>query len=51
MRTGAASPWLDRAQRSYALGLADDWNERLEVLCYVRIHRSPEVGVRGLLLR
>jgi len=32
---GAASPWLDRAQRSYALGLADDWNERLESWCYV----------------
>ncbi len=32
----AAAPWLDAAEREYALDLADDWNERLESWCYVR---------------
>jgi len=48
----AASPWLDRAQRSYALGLADDWNERLESWCYVEdTPLAREVGVRGYYVR
>lgn len=31
----AAEPWLDEADRAYALDLADDWNERIEEWCYV----------------
>ena len=43
----AASPWLDREQRSYALGLADDWNERLESWCYFEdTPLARELGVR-----
>ena len=48
----AAGPWLSSAQRSYALGLADDWNERLESWCYVEdTALAREVGVRGYYVR
>jgi glucoamylase len=48
----AAAPWLEAAQRSYALALADDWNERLESWCYVEgTELSREVGVRGYYVR
>ncbi len=44
----AAAPWLESEQRSYALGLAEDWNERLESWCYVEdTALAREVGVRG----
>jgi glucoamylase len=48
----AATPWLDPAQRRYALALADDWNERLESWCYVEdTPLAREVGVRGYYVR
>jgi glucoamylase len=48
----AAGPWLSPAQRSYALALADDWNERLESWCYVEdTALAREVGVRGYYVR
>lgn len=31
----AGADWLGEDERQYALDLADDWNERLESLCYV----------------
>lgn len=48
----AAAPWLEPAQRSYALGLAEDWNERLESWCYVEdTALAREAGVRGYYVR
>jgi glucoamylase len=48
----AGAPWLSSAQRSYALALADDWNERLESWCYVEdTALAREVGVRGYYVR
>jgi glucoamylase len=48
----AAAPWLDGAQRGYALALADDWNEQLERWCYVEdTALAREVGVRGYYVR
>jgi glucoamylase len=48
----AAAPWLSDAQRSYALELADDWNERLESWCYVAdTALAREVGVHGYYVR
>jgi glucoamylase len=31
----AGAVWLEPADREYALGVADDWNERLESFCFV----------------
>jgi glucoamylase len=48
----AAAPWLPPAERAYAEGLADDWNERLESWCYVRdTPLSRELGVEGYYVR
>ncbi|HEY2591087.1 MAG TPA: glycoside hydrolase family 15 protein, partial [Steroidobacteraceae bacterium] len=48
----AAVPWLDSAQRAYAHGLAEDWNERLENWCYVEdTPLAREVGVPGYYVR
>jgi glucoamylase len=44
----AAGPWLEPEERSYALELADDWNERLESWCYVEdTELAKTFGVRG----
>ena len=48
----AGAGWLEEAERQYALDLADDWNERLEGLCYVT--GTPlclELGVSGYYVR
>ena len=48
----AAEPWLDGAERTYALDLADDWNARLESWCYVAGTRlAAEAGVAGYYVR
>jgi glucoamylase len=48
----AAGPWLEPAERDYALELADDWNERLESWCYVEdTELAVESGVRGYYVR
>jgi glucoamylase len=48
----AAFPWLDEAERDYAAGLADDWNERLESWCYVAdTPLARETGVAGYYVR
>lgn len=48
----AAAPWLEGAQRSYVLALADDWNERLESWCYVEgTPLALELGVPGYYVR
>jgi glucoamylase len=48
----AAEPWLEAAERDYALGLADAWNERLESWCYVRqTDLARELGVQGYYVR
>jgi len=48
----AAAPWLEAAERQYALELADDWNERFEAWCYVRdTALAREVGVAGYYVR
>jgi glucoamylase len=48
----AGAPWLEPEQRSYALELADDWNEQLETWCYVEDSAlSRELGVRGYYVR
>jgi glucoamylase len=48
----AATPWLEPAQRRYALSIAADWNERLECWCYVEdTELAREVGVRGYYVR
>lgn len=48
----AGSGWLEESERHYALGLADDWNERLESLCYVTgTPLARELGVDGYYVR
>jgi glucoamylase len=48
----AAGPWLESAERGYALDLADDWNERLESWCYVEdTELARTLGVRGHYVR
>ena len=48
----AAAPWLQDGEREYALGLADDWNERLESWCYVRdTQLARRHGVDGYYVR
>lgn len=48
----AAGPWLEPEERSYALALADDWNERLESWCYVEdTELAARIGVRGYYVR
>jgi glucoamylase len=48
----AGAPWLEDAERAYALSLADDWNERLEGLCFVRgTPLAKEMGVDGYYVR
>ncbi len=48
----AAAPWLDEAERLYALDLADDWNERVEEWCYVTgTPMAEEMGVDGYYVR
>lgn len=48
----AAGPWLESEERSYALELADDWNERLESWCYVEdTELAGKLGVRGYYVR
>lgn len=48
----AAAPWLDDAEREYALDLADDWNERIEEWCYVTgTPMAAQVGVAGYYVR
>ena len=48
----AAGPWLESAEREYALELADDWNERLESWCYVEdTELAAKAGVRGYYVR
>lgn len=48
----AAGPWLEPEERSYALELADDWNERLESWCYVEdTELAKTFGVRGYYVR
>jgi len=48
----AGAVWLEPSERDYVLGLADDWNERLEAFCFVtgtpiaRLH-----GVDGYYVR
>ena len=48
----AAAPWLDEAERDYALDLADDWNERVEHWCYVvGTPLAKQAGVEGYYVR
>ena len=48
----AAAPWLDEPARSYALDLADDWNERIEEWCYVSgTPLAASAGVAGYYVR
>jgi glucoamylase len=48
----AGAPWLEPPERDYALGLADDWNERLESFCYVRgTPLAKREGVAGYYVR
>ena len=48
----AAGPWLEADERSYALELADDWNERLESWCYVEdTELAGKCAVRGYYVR
>jgi glucoamylase len=48
----AGAPWLEPAERDYALSLADDWNERLESFCYVTDTPLAKTrGVRGYYVR
>lgn len=48
----AGAGWLEEDERHYALGLADDWNERLESFCYVTdTPLSRELGVEGYYVR
>jgi glucoamylase len=48
----AAAPWLDEADRDYALDLADDWNERIEEWCYVAgTPMAADLGVAGYYVR
>ncbi|HEX4269429.1 MAG TPA: glycoside hydrolase family 15 protein [Steroidobacteraceae bacterium] len=48
----AAGPWLEPEERSYALELADDWNERLESWCYVEnTELAAKLGVHGYYVR
>jgi glucoamylase len=48
----AGAPWLDPGERDYALELADDWNERLESLCFVSgTPLSKQLGVDGYYVR
>lgn len=48
----AGAGWLDEAERQAALDLADDWNERLESLCYVTdTPLSRQLGVAGYYVR
>ena len=48
----AAGPWLEAEERSYALELADDWNERLESWCYVEnTELAAKLGVQGYYVR
>jgi glucoamylase len=42
----AGAPWLEPAERDYALSLADDWNERLESFCFVT--DTPLAKTRGV---
>ncbi|ULH17284.1 glycoside hydrolase family 15 protein (plasmid) [Deinococcus sp. KNUC1210] len=48
----AGAGWLEESERRYALDLADDWNERLEGLCYVTgTPLSRQLGVTGYYVR
>ena len=48
----AAEPWLEGAERAYALDLADDWNARLEDWCYVAgTPLAAAAGARGYYVR
>lgn len=48
----AAAPWLEAADRDYALDLADDWNERIEEWCYVTgTPMAEQLGVAGYYVR
>lgn len=48
----AAGPWLEPEERSYALELADDWNERLESWCYVEnTELAARLGLQGYYVR
>lgn len=48
----AGAPWLGPSERDYALGLADDWNERLESLCFVTgTALAKSRGVSGYYVR
>ncbi len=48
----AAAPWLSEEERAYALSVADDWYERLDLWCYVSdTMLSEEVGVEGYYVR
>lgn len=48
----AGAAWLDEGERQYALALADDWNERLESLCYVTgTPLAGQLGVGGYYVR
>ncbi|GMA15112.1 glucan 1,4-alpha-glucosidase [Deinococcus metallilatus] len=48
----AGAGWLEENERHYALGLADDWNERLESLCYVTgTPLCQELNVQGYYVR
>ncbi len=48
----AGASWLEPVEREYALGLADDWNERLESFCYVTdTPLAKSQGVAGYYVR
>jgi glucoamylase len=48
----AGAVWLETDERDYALGLADDWNERLESFCFVRgTPLATREGVAGYYVR
>jgi glucoamylase len=48
----AGAPWLESAEREYALSLADDWNERLESFCFVTdTPLAKSQGVLGYYVR
>ncbi|WP_425145287.1 glycoside hydrolase family 15 protein [Deinococcus sp.] len=48
----AGAGWLAEDERRYALDLADDWNERLEGLCYVTgTPLCRDLGVQGYYVR